>query len=720
MFSKSLLRTAIAASWVAPTCALAELEISAELKNETAIFAKSGQLTGQARTTLDERGNSNGDLMKFENSARIFINGEIGEESTWHAELRPVWNPAAETADYEWHRNYTQNDYLRELYWDTSFMDWDLRLGKQQVVWGTADGIKLLDIINPTDFSELNQNAFEDSRIPVWMVNAESNIGERGNIQLILSQAETNKVAGLWTQDDGATRTTTSFNAGTDTYTFIGNGEISGRDRGHPFIMNGVDVITGGVNGFFNIGAGFGSVTNTFFIGGAGGSFTDPGEFANALGTTVGGFTSGEFVLGAFTNPATCAAPVGVPGTGISGAACLEIFTEGTNQDVLNLVDVAKDTTNPTGVSLTGSGWDVTNPNSAWEHFPNASFATFNAMVGMNTRYERAYDDDVVPSDANVGGRFRSYLDNGLNYSVNYFYGYDANPHVNIHWENSRGERLFVSEAVTVPGGTAGRDVKVLQIHNADKTEFYGANADFIGTPDLTNVTAANNGGPATLVFVEDRNRIHNLGGSFDFATEAGDIPLVIRGEFLYQKDVMQPVIDRGALTDGNLVRALRSEEHDFFKYVIGVDATVLTNLLVSGQFIQFRNLDFVDDRCSYSTQGPTGAPGTGAVADCSRYTGDPAVMNVTNGLKRGYENKEFYSLFLSKPFGENQLGRWNNIIIYEEGGGYWNRLDAEYSVSDELIISGEINFYFGDDETLFGQFENSSSVQVGLKYIIE
>ena len=85
---------------------------------------------------------------------------------------------------------------------DTSAGDWDFRLGKQQVVWGTADGIKLLDIINPTDFRELNQNAMEDSRIPVWMINAETNIGESSNVQLILSQAETNKVAGLWTQDD--------------------------------------------------------------------------------------------------------------------------------------------------------------------------------------------------------------------------------------------------------------------------------------------------------------------------------------------------------------------------------------------------------------------------------------------------------------------------------------------------------------------------------------
>jgi len=107
MFRKSPLGLAIAILVGAPVCAHAELEVSAELKNETAVFINSGQMTGQARTTLDNSSNSFGDIWKFENSARIFINGDVGEESSWHAELRPVWDPAAETADYRYHRNYT-------------------------------------------------------------------------------------------------------------------------------------------------------------------------------------------------------------------------------------------------------------------------------------------------------------------------------------------------------------------------------------------------------------------------------------------------------------------------------------------------------------------------------------------------------------------------------------------------------------------------------------
>ena len=216
--------------------------------------------------------------------------------------------------------------------------------------------------------------------------------------------------------------------------------------------MNGVDVITGGVNGFFNMGASFGAVINTF----VGGGFTDPLNGANP-GTpelaTVDGFVNNPVL------PAAC-------GPAPNGAVCLEAFTELTNANITNLIDVVP------AATVAGSGWNVTSPNSAWEHFPNATFATFNSMAGMTTRYERAYSDDDLPSSANFGGRYRSYLDNGLNYSVNYFYGYDANPHVNLHWADpATGQELVVDKFTTVAG------TQVVQIRNPVTGQLYGSNA---------------------------------------------------------------------------------------------------------------------------------------------------------------------------------------------------------------------------------------------------
>ncbi|MBL4734107.1 MAG: hypothetical protein JKY18_01985 [Flavobacteriales bacterium] len=63
---------------------------------------------------------------------------------------------------------------LRELFlhakvWKTL----NLRIGKQQIVWGETDGLKLLDVINPQYFREFILDDFEDSRIPLWSVKAE-------------------------------------------------------------------------------------------------------------------------------------------------------------------------------------------------------------------------------------------------------------------------------------------------------------------------------------------------------------------------------------------------------------------------------------------------------------------------------------------------------------------------------------------------------------------
>lgn len=66
---------------------------------------------------------------------------------------------------------------LREFYLDRYVGDIFLRLGKQQIVWGQADGLRVLDIVNPFHFREFILPAFEDRRIPIWTAQAEVPIG---------------------------------------------------------------------------------------------------------------------------------------------------------------------------------------------------------------------------------------------------------------------------------------------------------------------------------------------------------------------------------------------------------------------------------------------------------------------------------------------------------------------------------------------------------------
>lgn len=57
---------------------------------------------------------------------------------------------------------------LRELYLDVLYEDFDVRLGRQQIVWGESIGLRILDVINPQDFREFILNDFIDARIPLW------------------------------------------------------------------------------------------------------------------------------------------------------------------------------------------------------------------------------------------------------------------------------------------------------------------------------------------------------------------------------------------------------------------------------------------------------------------------------------------------------------------------------------------------------------------------
>jgi len=74
---------------------------------------------------------------------------------------------------------------LRELYFDFDLIQAQWRVGKQQQVWGQADGLKVLDRVNPQDFSEFILDEFEDSRIPLWMLAAETPVGESAALQLL-------------------------------------------------------------------------------------------------------------------------------------------------------------------------------------------------------------------------------------------------------------------------------------------------------------------------------------------------------------------------------------------------------------------------------------------------------------------------------------------------------------------------------------------------------
>ena len=110
---------------------------------------------------------------------------------------------------------------LREFYFDSFSNDTAIRLGKQQVVWGQADGLKVLDVINPQSFREFILDEFVDSRIPLWMINTETSLGNDTQLQI------------LWIPD-----TTYQYLPAGGSYTFTTSRLIPQAPEGYDVVLN--------------------------------------------------------------------------------------------------------------------------------------------------------------------------------------------------------------------------------------------------------------------------------------------------------------------------------------------------------------------------------------------------------------------------------------------------------------------------------------------------
>lgn len=61
---------------------------------------------------------------------------------------------------------------LREAYLSYAKSNWDMRVGRQIVVWGVADALRLTDCISPFDYTEFLAQDYDDIRMPVNALRA--------------------------------------------------------------------------------------------------------------------------------------------------------------------------------------------------------------------------------------------------------------------------------------------------------------------------------------------------------------------------------------------------------------------------------------------------------------------------------------------------------------------------------------------------------------------
>ncbi|MEC8478391.1 MAG: DUF1302 family protein [SAR324 cluster bacterium] len=105
----------------------------------------------------------------FQN-ARIFIEGKVSGDLLPDTLDKGVYDalPEKNREAYDQYRQSLMENELREAYFQISPLSFmDLKLGRQIMIWGTADSLSVVDVLNPRDNRVPGLIDVEDARLPL-------------------------------------------------------------------------------------------------------------------------------------------------------------------------------------------------------------------------------------------------------------------------------------------------------------------------------------------------------------------------------------------------------------------------------------------------------------------------------------------------------------------------------------------------------------------------
>lgn len=156
-------------------------------------WTPNGSLSAAAAYSLKDHRSSTGtnysDLSKLRFRANLGLDRGLGEN--WRATFNAyAWYDAAYTLRHNEVRGFTdevrdehEDDFdVQDAYIEGKLgKNWDIRIGRQVVVWGFSDNLRVLDFLNPLDNLEPGLADIEDLRRPVGMVKLDHFIRTQGN-----------------------------------------------------------------------------------------------------------------------------------------------------------------------------------------------------------------------------------------------------------------------------------------------------------------------------------------------------------------------------------------------------------------------------------------------------------------------------------------------------------------------------------------------------------
>ncbi|MDH5753524.1 MAG: hypothetical protein OEZ59_14030, partial [Deltaproteobacteria bacterium] len=101
----------------------------------------------------------------------VFVSGQAFHDAAYALKGREDYTPATL-------KRYESEAELREGFLRGTLTSWmDIKLGRQIAVWGKADAIRVVDVLNPVDFREPGLTDLEDIRIPLSMSRLDFYLG---------------------------------------------------------------------------------------------------------------------------------------------------------------------------------------------------------------------------------------------------------------------------------------------------------------------------------------------------------------------------------------------------------------------------------------------------------------------------------------------------------------------------------------------------------------
>jgi len=147
----------------------------------------------------EHRGMDSGDLVLFRNTLQLEGTFKFNEHLSLSTTIR-AWYDASLDFDNDLKdrirsdkrdRFRKSHEEMREIYVDVAYANWYARIGKQQVIWGESDGLRMTDIVNPLDLTWHYifgpGGSWEDIRITLWGIdfNYEVDCGPLKTIELL-------------------------------------------------------------------------------------------------------------------------------------------------------------------------------------------------------------------------------------------------------------------------------------------------------------------------------------------------------------------------------------------------------------------------------------------------------------------------------------------------------------------------------------------------------